>query len=55
LPGVLAEANSHTASKMERNPGCSSHGIDQGILDRPITDRVGTVQHAFRFAIGGGD
>src|SRR5258707_11354821 len=37
---------------MDRDPASSARGIQQGIQDRPIRDRIGSVLHCLSFAEG---
>ena len=55
LPGMLAVANAHPASVVEGYPGCAAHGVDQGVQDGPIADRIAAILHPLGLPVGRGD
>ena len=40
------------AAVVDRHPRRAAGGVDQGVQDRPVGDRVRAVAHAFRFPVG---
>src|SRR5258708_26469324 len=55
LSSVEGVTHAHAASMMKGNPGGAIHGVDQGIENGPIGDRVGTIHHRLRFPIWRGN
>ncbi len=55
LSGVLGEADAYAAAVVETYPTGSADGVDGEVEEGPVADGIGAVEHAFGFAIGGGD
>ncbi len=53
LPGMLAVANTNAAAMVEANPSSAIGSVEQSVQNRPVADRVGAIQHGFRFPVGG--
>src|SRR5712692_6650349 len=43
LSSVEGVTHSHTPSMVKGNPGGAIHGVDQGVENGPIGDRIGTI------------
>ena len=54
-PGVLREAHAYPAAVVQRHPGRAAGGIEQGVEQRPVGDRIRTIAHRFGFAVRAGD
>src|SRR3990172_5691059 len=49
------KSDADSAPMMHTHPACPSRRIEQGIEDRPVGNRVASVEHLFSFAVGRGD
>ena len=54
LPGVERVTHAHAAAVVEADPRRSRCSVEQRIQDRPIRNRVRSIEHLFRLAIGAG-
>ena len=50
-PGVLRVPHPDAAAVMNGNPRCPARGVQQGVQERPVRDRVGAVAHRLGFAV----
>ena len=55
LAGVDGAADPDAAAVVQGNPGGAGGGVEQGIEQRPVGDRVGAVGHGLGLAVRGGD
>src|SRR5690606_20555284 len=53
--GVLRIAHAYAAAVVEADPGRAARGIEQGVQQRPVADRIAAVAHGFGFAVRGRD
>ena len=49
--GVLRIAHPDAAAVMQADPCRAARGVQEGVEQRPIGDRIAAVEHRFRFAI----
>jgi hypothetical protein len=54
LAGVQRAADADAATVVDRHPGGAGGGVDQGVEQRPVGDRVGAVEHRLGLAVGRG-
>ena len=50
--GMLRIADAHTTPVMNGNPGSARSGVDQGVEEWPVGNRVGSVSHALCLPVG---
>ena len=50
--GVQRVADADAAAVVHRHPGRAGRGVQQGVQQRPVGDRVAAVAHAFGLAVG---
>jgi len=55
LAGVLGEADADSPAVVEADPAGPADRVDGEVQEGPVADRIAAVEHAFGFAIGGGD
>src|SRR4029453_10315301 len=53
LPGVQGPANTDTTAVMDRHPGSTRRGVQQGIQQRPVSHRVRPVSHGLGLPVRG--
>ena len=55
LPRVLGEADADAPAVVEADPAGPADGVDGEVQEGPVADGIAAVEHAFGFAVGGGD
>ena len=53
--GMLRIAHADAAAMMQRNPGGAARRVEQCIEQGPVGDRIRSVEHRFRLAVGRSD
>ena len=55
LPGVNLPANANSSTVVNAHPGRPGASVDKSVEQRPVSNRIRSIEHALSLTVWGGD